>query len=100
MAAPAFAAAAVGLEMTRPISLEGETLSLGRLKVLPRSQLINLSVKEVEQRYNVSVVLLQRNHESDLHPPAECVLMEEDGLAVLGGPSEISLLAQINGPFI
>ena len=98
MAAPAFAAAAVGLEMTQPISLEGEILSLGRLKIPPDSQLVNLCVKDVEQRYNVSVVLLRRNSESDLHPPAECILLAQDGLAVLGGPAEISLLAQANSP--
>jgi Trk K+ transport system NAD-binding subunit len=98
MAAPVFAAAAVGLEMTQPITLEGETLSLGRLKILPDSHLINQSVKDIEQRYNLSVVLLRRNNESDLHPPAECILLAQDGLAVLGGPAEISLLAQANDP--
>ena len=98
MAAPAFAAAAVGLEMTQPITLEGEILSLGRLKILPSSRLINQSVKDVEQQYNLSVVLVRRNNESDLHPPAECILLVDDGLAVLGGPAEISLLAQANSP--
>lgn len=96
MAAPAFASAASGVDITRPITVEGEALSLARLKVQPKSALISMSVSNVEARYNVSVVLLHRNHESDLHPPAECVLIEGDALGVLGGPGEISQLVQDN----
>jgi len=96
MAAPAFAAAAAGVDMTRPIVVEGESLSLARFKVEPGSILAGQTVGKVEKRYNLSVVLLRRNHESDLHPPAECELMPGDSLAILGGIEEISLVAQHN----
>jgi Trk K+ transport system NAD-binding subunit len=96
MAAPAFAAASAGVDMTRPLTIEGETLSLARLKVAPQSTLSNSTVGGLEKHYNVSVVLLRRNRESDLHPPAEAQLMGGDSLAVLGGPAEISLLNQDN----
>jgi Trk K+ transport system NAD-binding subunit len=98
MAAPAFASAASGVDITRPITVEGETLSLARFKVQPNSELVSLTVSKVEARYNVSVVLLHRNHESDLHPSGECVLLSGDALGVLGGPAEIRQLVQDNHP--
>ena len=35
MAAPAFAAAASGVDMTRPITVEGQSMSLAHLKIEP-----------------------------------------------------------------
>jgi Trk K+ transport system NAD-binding subunit len=97
MAAPAFAAAAANVDMTRPIVVEGESMSLARLKLTAQSALAGRSIGDIEKQYNLSVVLLRRNQESDLHPAAETELMAGDALAVLGGINEISLLAQDNG---
>ena len=96
MAAPIFAGAAAGLEMTQPITIEGKTLSLGRIKVNPGSHLCNQMVRDIEQRFNVSIVLLQRNNESDLHPLADLEVSEGDSLAILGGQAEISLISKVN----
>ena len=96
MAAPAFAAAASGVNMTRPITIEGQTLSLAYLKVEPASRLISQTINEVEQKYNLSVVFIRRNNQSDFHPPADCCLSAQDVMAVLGGPNEIRLLASDN----
>jgi voltage-gated potassium channel len=98
MAAPAFASAASGVDITRPITVEGETLSLARLTLSPDSELNSMKVSEIEARYNVSVVLLHRNHQADLHPAAERVVMNGDALGILGGPLEINRLAQDNKP--
>jgi voltage-gated potassium channel len=98
MAAPAFASAAAGVDITRPISVEGETLSLARLKVHPNSELNSLTVSDLEARYNVSLVLLHRNREFDLHPPSESLLLSGDVIGVLGGPTEISQLVHDNRP--
>ena len=98
MAAPAFAAAASGVDMTRPITVEGQSMSLAHLKIEPGSLLINQSVNDVEQKYNLSVVFIRRNSNSDFHPPADCCLLEKDVLAVLGGPNEIRRLAGDNHP--
>ena len=48
MAAPAFASAASGVDITRPITVEGETLSLARMKVQPNSKLISMTVSGIE----------------------------------------------------
>ncbi len=98
MAAPAFAAAASGVDMTRPITVEGQSMSLAHLKIEPDSLLIDRSVNEVEQKYNLSVVFIRRNSTSDFHPPADCCLTAQDVLAVLGGSNEIRALAGDNHP--
>ncbi len=98
MAAPAFAAAASGVDMTRPITVEGQSMSLANLKVEPTSLLINQTINEVEQRYNLSVVYIRRKSTSDFHPPADYSLSAHDVLAVLGGPHEIRSLASDNHP--
>jgi len=96
MAAPAFAAAAAGADVTRPITIEGEALSLGRLKVGKVSKLNNANVARIEQKYDVSVVMLKRAGEPDLHPLGTRILNEGDTLAVLGNPQKISVLVHDN----
>jgi voltage-gated potassium channel len=98
MAAPSFAAAATGVEMTNPISIEGEILSLARLTIVEGSRYANMTVGEMEKRYNLSVVFLRHDHSSDLHPAPEIQLFTGDALAVLGGPLEIGSLVQDNMP--
>jgi len=98
MAAPAFAAAASGVDMTRPITIEGQSMSLAYIKVEPASQLIDQTVSQLEQKYNLSVVLIRRNSLSDFHPPADCPVSSQDMMAVLGGPHEIRSLASDNQP--
>jgi len=96
MAAPVFASAAAGVEMTQPITVEGKSLSLAQLTISERSKLVGLSVEMVEQNFDVSVVLVRRNHQSDFHPSAHLEFHIGDAVAVLGGPSEIAVLAQEN----
>jgi Trk K+ transport system NAD-binding subunit len=96
MAAPAFSAAASGVDMTRPITVEGQTMSLAHLNVEPLSKLVNLTINEIEQKYNLSVVFIRRNSMSDYHPSADRILSSDDILVVLGGPHEIRTLASDN----
>jgi len=72
--------------------VEGEALSLARLTVLKNSKLVDISVGGVEQGYDVSVVLLRRNGQQDMHPASERTLAEGDTLAVLGSPERISVV--------
>lgn len=96
MAAPAFAAAASGVNMTRPITVEGQPMSLAYIKVEAASKLIDRSVNELEQKYNLSVVFIRRDSKSDFHPPADFAIAAHDLMAVLGGPQEIRSLASDN----
>jgi voltage-gated potassium channel len=98
-AAPAFAAAAAGVDMTRPITVEGEELSLASVTIRNNSAVVGARVEEIEREYDVSVVLLRRSGETpDYHPAASRQIAANDTLAVLGGSTQISVLAQSNSP--
>lgn len=96
MAAPMFAAVACGIDITPPITVEGQLLSLASFEVRRASRLVGLSVGEIEQNYNVSVVLLRRDGQTDYHPAADRRLDGSDLVAVLGGPEQLGAVTAVN----
>jgi Trk K+ transport system NAD-binding subunit len=92
MAAPIFAASAAGADITPPINIEGVPHSLARLNILRQSKLVNCSVDEIEDRYQVSVVLVRHNGESNFHPSGSLQILAGDVLAILGSPNQINSL--------
>jgi voltage-gated potassium channel len=96
MAAPVFAAAAAGADVTNPISIEGQQLSLARLTVHPSSILADKTIGYVEDNYHLNIILLRHDHQSEMHPTDTRPLHAGDTLAVLGGPEELSRLMQDN----
>jgi Trk K+ transport system NAD-binding subunit len=96
MAAPVFAAAAAGADVTNPISIEGQQLSLARLKIPYTSNLANKTVGFVEDNYHLNIILLRHDHQSEMHPTDTRPLHPGDTLAVLGGPEQLSRLMQDN----
>jgi Trk K+ transport system NAD-binding subunit len=96
MAAPVFAAAAAGADVTPPISVEGQVLSLARLTVAPTSILLNKTVGYVEDNYNLSIVLVRHDHQSDMHPTDSKEIAAGDVVAALGGPQQLYRLMHDN----
>ncbi len=96
MAAPVFAATAAGMDISHPITVEGESLCLARLTLAARSRLANLCVGDVERDYGVSVVLVRNKNDQALHPAGERQLAVGDTIAVLAGAEQINRLAQDN----
>jgi Trk K+ transport system NAD-binding subunit len=96
MAAPVFAAAAAGADVTSPISIEGQQLSLARISISDSSGLANRTVGFVEDNYDLSIILLRHDQHSEMHPTDTRVLHPGDTLAVLGGPEQLSKLVQDN----
>ena len=96
MAAPVFAAAAAGADVTSPISVEGQLLGLARLTITPSSQLANKTVGYVEDNYHLNIVLLRHDHESEMHPTDSCPIAVGDTIAALGGPAQLSRLVHDN----
>ncbi len=94
MAAPAFAAAAVGVDVTRPITVEGQALSFARMSVGAASPLAGKSILEIEQQYDLSVVFWRRAEESDFHPAPSRRLAARDTIAVIGKPECIHRLVR------
>jgi Trk K+ transport system NAD-binding subunit len=91
-AAPKFAATAAGVDVTRPIAVEGLTLSLCRLDIGSRSVLVGQTVGEIEQTYELSVVLIRRDSKSNFHPAADQRISTGDVLALLADPGQLSKL--------
>jgi len=97
MASPVFAASAAGVDMTRPIILDGEPLSLAKLLIKPNSMLCNLPIHEIEQIYHVSIILVRnQNGEGDYHPSPDFVLKGGESIAILGSAARISHIASAN----
>jgi Trk K+ transport system NAD-binding subunit len=94
MAAPVFAAAAAGADVTNPISIEGQQFSLARFTILASSRLANKTVGYVEDNYKLNVILLRRDQQSEIHPKDSVPLRAGDTLAVLGGPEQLRKLMQ------
>lgn len=92
MAAPIFAASAAGADITAPITVEGVPQSLARLNITPQSRLDSASVDEIEDQYEVSVVLVHHNGQSEFHPVGQQKIMGGDIIAVFGNPTQINLL--------
>ena len=98
MAAPAFAAAASGINITPPILVEGQSMSLAHLKIDDGASFVDTTVSDVEQNYKLSVVFIRRDGSSDFHPPAGYQLAARDELVVLGGLNEIRAFTGDNRP--
>lgn len=92
MSAPTFAAAAIGADVTRPLTIEGESFSLGRVFIQEHSKLCHKNIAEIEQMYDLSVILLKRDNFSDTHPPGTISLKPQDHLVVFGNPEHIGRL--------
>lgn len=90
MAAPAFAAAAAGADITNPINVEGESLSLARLAISPGSNLDGKTVGQVEDEFSVSVVMVRQDHTNQFHPADNIMLRGQYTLAVLGRPENLN----------
>ncbi len=96
MAAPVFAAAAAGADVTNPISVEGQQLSLARLAISPASLLAGKTIGFVEDNYHLNIILLRHDHKSEMHPTDLALLNAGDTLAVLGGPESLNHLLHDN----
>ncbi len=96
MAAPVFAAAATGTDVTNPISIEGQLLSLARITISDNAAFVNKTVGYVEDSYHLSVVVIRHDHQSEMHPTDNSPIHTGDTLAVLGGPNELQRLMRDN----
>jgi Trk K+ transport system NAD-binding subunit len=92
LAAPAFAATATASEITPPISIEGESLSLARITVSPGCPIEGKTVGQIEDGYIVSVIVVRHDGKSDFHPTDSHPVVVDDMVAVLGRPDRLHQL--------
>lgn len=97
MAAPVFAAAAAGVDVTNPISVEGQLLSLARLTISKEAPFATKTIGYVEDNYHLNIVLHRRNGNSEMHPTDKAQLQPGDVIAILGGPEKLNQILHDNG---
>lgn len=97
MAAPVFAAAAAGADVTNPISIEGQLLGLARVQIKPDSLFDGKTIGFIEDNYRLNIVLLRHGQASQMHPTDTEPIHAGDTLAVLGGPEQLNRLVRDNG---
>ncbi len=96
MAAPIFASSAANIDITPPISIEGQPNCLARIHINDHSSLISKSLGSIEDQFNLSIVFLSHNGISDTHPSAHLSVSAGDTLAILGDPQAINNLVHEN----
>ena len=96
MAAPLFAAAASNVDITPPITVEGQPHILARLEVKAKSKFAGMTVNQVEERFQTSLVYLRKDGQTFFHPEGSISIPEGSSLAVFGTPEKINLLLNEN----
>lgn len=92
MAAPIFAANAADIDITPPISIEGQPHVLARLTASRNSHLCKMTVQEIEEKFHASLILLQHDGRTHFHPAGEMRITAGDSISVFATPDQINLL--------
>lgn len=92
MAAPIFAANAADIDITLPISIEGQPHVLARFAISKKSFLCTMTVHEIEEKFHASLILLQHDGRSHFHPDGKMPITAGDSISVFATPDQINLL--------
>lgn len=95
LAAPTFAAAAARLDVVQSVTLNGRILNMSRFTLGPESALLGKTVEQVEHQLDLSIVLLKRGKEIDLHPNNSRPLKAADEITVFADTATLHRLARL-----
>jgi voltage-gated potassium channel len=93
LAAPAFAGSAAGTEIVQTFTVEDNTLVMGRIEVQPGSRLDGMTVCDIEQLLDLSIIIHHSPNGIDIHPAPEVCLRAGDVVTVITSPLQIKQLA-------
>ncbi len=96
LAAPAFAAAAAGLDIAEAVTVNGRVLNMTHFVITPQSNLAGKTVGQLEDEFDASVVLLRRARGANLHPDNDIMLTVEDQITVFAEASTLHRLNRLN----
>ncbi|MEQ8672407.1 MAG: NAD-binding protein [Aggregatilineales bacterium] len=96
LAAPAFAGAALGIEISQSLNVNGVDYSTVRLTVEAKSFMEKRSIGELQEKYDMDIVLLGRNDHSEVQPPREHIVQAGDVLVIFAQHDRILDLASRN----
>lgn len=95
LAAPTFAAAAANLDVIQSVTLQGRVLNMSRFTLRARAPLVGRTVKQVEHDLDLSIVLLKRGREVDLHPDNDRALQAADEITVFADTATLHKLSRL-----
>jgi len=100
VAAPIFAGAAVGADITQTIHVKGRAYVLARLTVAENAHFCGRTVGNIQDRYDIDIVLLVKDGdaEADVHPPSDQVVNPGDSITVFLAFSALAELLTKNRP--
>jgi len=96
LAAPVFAVAATGLNVTHSFYLDDTLLALGEIVVAAGSPLVGRSVQSLESDMDVSVVYYQGDNVTDLRPEPDQHLAPGDRILALAKLDTLETLTDLN----
>jgi voltage-gated potassium channel len=96
LAAPAFAAAAAGLDIAEAVTVNGRVLNMTHFAITPTSRLAGKTVGQLEDEFDASVVLLRRGRGANLHPDNDTMLAVEDQITVFAEAGTLHKLNRLN----
>ena len=76
--------------------MNGRVLNMSHFTVKPQSTLVGKSVGALEQDYDLSVILLRRGKDADLHPAHDAVLRANDQVTVFADTTTLHRLNRLN----
>lgn len=96
IAAPSFASAAVGVEVTQTLTIHNRSYGMFRLTVSPKSYYDGRRIGSIQDRYDVDVVLHARDTLADVHPDNDIVVQPGDTLVIFAQLEKIRELSNLN----
>lgn len=89
LSAPAFAGAAVGIEIAQTLHIHGVDYSMIRLKVARGSFLEGATIGMLQERHNMDIVLHEREGDAAVHPSDTIPVTAGDTLVIFARHSQI-----------
>lgn len=89
LSAPAFAASALGIEITQTLSLNGNEYSLLRLTVEPGSFMEGRTIGQLQTENNMDIVLHGVGHSVEVQPRRDVVVKAGEDLVIFAQHSQI-----------
>jgi Trk K+ transport system NAD-binding subunit len=96
LAAPIFAGAALDVDVNRTFAVGGDIFSVGRVTINPNSRLAGATVGVVENEFDCSVIIHERNGTRDMHPAESLRLQAGDLLVILADLPTLNRVAAWN----
>ena len=100
LSAPAFAGAAVGIQVLQTLDIENERYGMIQLKVEPGSTMEGKTIGFLQEDENVDIVLHGRGSVRTVHPDEEALVQAQDLLVLFADYSQITEIVARNRPSI